>query len=99
MIRIMHLDDMLLEYPSFREWYRGSNVGDAGGLQTGGELASTGSPSHKTPEEQIETAHLALQSALREELLQRILQNSLRAGSAATSFRLRRQQQKVTPRS
>jgi len=33
--------DMLLEYPSFREWYRGSNVGDAGGLHTE-ELASTG---------------------------------------------------------
>jgi restriction system protein len=67
---------MLLEYPSFREWYRGSNVGDAGALQTSEELASTGLHSNKTPEEQIETAHLALQSALREELLQRILQNS-----------------------
>jgi len=64
--------NVLLEYPSFREWYRGSNVSDTGVVQAGEELAST----DKTPEEQIEAAHLALQSALREELLQSILQNS-----------------------
>jgi len=66
---------LLLEYPSFREFYQNSN-------QTATEVApreagSAPSPAVAiTPEEQIEAAHAALQSALRDDLLQRILQNS-----------------------
>lgn len=67
---------MLLNYPPFREWYRGSNASDAAAVTTGEEWASTGSTNVKTPEEQIESAHVALHSALREELIQRIAQNS-----------------------
>src|SRR5262245_20656689 len=68
--------ELLLQYPSFREWYRKETVSDAAIQPTAQESASIGSPAAKTPEEQIESAHLALHSALREELLHRILQNS-----------------------
>jgi restriction system protein len=65
--------ETLLEYPSFREFYRRT--------KTDGEEATENESrgpvvTDKTPEEQIEAAHLTLQSALREELLQRIMQNS-----------------------
>jgi restriction system protein len=69
--------ELLLEYPSFREWYRSENVvSDEAVGPTTQEPTSIGSPAPKTPEEQIESAHLSLHSALREELLHRILQNS-----------------------
>ncbi len=68
--------DLLLEYPSFCEWYRGDNVNDAGTGVADQEGTSVGPPAPKTPEEQIESAHLALHAALREELLQRMFQNS-----------------------
>ena len=66
--------ETLLQYPSFSEFYRGE-------AKPGGEGGQTPPPpppadEKKTPEEQIEAAHLTLQSALREELLQRIVQNS-----------------------
>lgn len=67
--------DMLLAYPAFREFYRG------GAHRSGHDALEEGSAGaavddSATPEEQIEAAHLALQSALRAELLTRILQNS-----------------------
>jgi restriction system protein len=68
--------DTLLEYPAFREWYRKDNVSDEAAREVDQEAASISPPPSKTPEEQIESAHLALHAALREELLQRILQNS-----------------------
>jgi restriction system protein len=67
--------ELLLEYPSFREWKNGGDEELVGGSPAQ-EPASIGSPVSKTPEEQIESAHATLHSALREDLLQRILQNS-----------------------
>ena len=68
--------ETLLEYPAFRDFYRSTNSDIEEEQATDGPAASTASDTDRTPEEQIEVAHLALQSALREELLQRILQNS-----------------------
>lgn len=63
--------DTLLQYPSFHEFYRGeAKPGE------GGHRPPPPADDKKTPEEQIEAAHLTLQSALREELLQRVVQNS-----------------------
>lgn len=66
-------NELLLQYPAFREFYRGgpeaaNEVAEASLAPPAGQQA--------TPEEQIETAHAALQSALRGDLLARILQNS-----------------------
>ena len=66
---------VLLEYPAFREFYhREVPGGDEGGGEHG--AAPIMQEGEATPEEQIETAYVALQLALREELLSRILQNS-----------------------
>ena len=68
--------EFLLKYPGFKEFYRGSEP-VAGSVPTTSETAPLQTPSSAvTPEEQIESAFLALQSALRADLLQRILQNS-----------------------
>ncbi|WP_343713661.1 restriction endonuclease [Inquilinus sp.] len=69
--------ELLLEYPSFRDFYRGGagTVGEVGSAPDT-SLPTSEPTSAITPEEQIEAAYLALQSALRSELLQRILQNS-----------------------
>jgi restriction system protein len=70
----------LLEYPSFQEFYRASQT-----TSTGAEDSKVGQPTpvvtatpttHSTPEEQIEAAHAAMQSALRADLLQRVLANT-----------------------
>jgi restriction system protein len=67
--------ETLLAYPAFREFYRGS--GSYTQKQPSAQAsASSAAVTDRTPEEQIEAAHLAVQSALREELLQRIMQNS-----------------------
>jgi restriction system protein len=64
----------LMKIPSFVEFYAGQTKND--------EVVATTEPSaitpiqHVTPEEQIETAHLTFQAALRDDLLQRILQNT-----------------------
>lgn len=66
-------NELLAQYPAFKEFYRG------GALAEGQEHAGAASPradDHATPEEQIEAAYAALQSALRAELVGRILQNS-----------------------
>jgi restriction system protein len=73
-------NELLLEYPSFQEFYRGGGAG--GNSEAEGTTHSESAPSAPalaaatTPEEQIEAANLAVQSALKAELLHRILQNS-----------------------
>ncbi len=66
----------LLQYPSFLEFYRGDadTLGEHDPRQSGNPTVAVDSAA--TPEEQIETAHIAVQAALRAELLQRIWQNS-----------------------
>ena len=69
--------ELLLEFPNFRDFYRGGTGGaDEVGSAPETSLATSEPTATITPEEQIESAYLALQSALRSELLQRILQNS-----------------------
>ena len=67
--------DLLREYPSFEEFYRGDH-----GTATEQGLAAVLSPPSaipaSTPEEQIERAFRTISSALRTELLQRISQNT-----------------------
>lgn len=62
----------LKEYESFREFYSGQKVSDDGDAAA----VDVSAPQAGTPEEQIESAHQAMQSALRADLLERILQNS-----------------------
>jgi restriction system protein len=69
--------DLLRQYPSFEEFYKGSHVA---GTDPAGESVPAPSGSSvglaSTPEEQIERALITVQSALRAELLQRIMQNT-----------------------
>jgi restriction system protein len=68
---------LLRQYPSFEEFYRGSHATDTEQAPDMGAAPSASSAiSPSTPEEQIEKAFLTIQSALRVELLQRILQNT-----------------------
>jgi restriction system protein len=67
----------LLAFPSFQEFYKSSQSSEAHPV----EAPSVSSPSapdapQATPEEQIESAYVAMQSALKGDLLQRILANS-----------------------
>jgi restriction system protein len=72
-----HIDVKLLsEYPGFKDFYRG---GQGNGNIPGTEETPTVAPlpvASATPEEQIESIYVAAQTALRADLLQRILQNS-----------------------
>jgi restriction system protein len=69
--------DVLRQYPSFEEFYRGSHASDTEKVSdTGGALSASSAMLPSTPEEQIEKAFLTIQSALRAELLQRILHNT-----------------------
>lgn len=68
--------DLLRQYPSFEDFYRGSHAADAEKIPDTGGAPSTLSILPSTPEEQIEKAFLTIRSALRAELLQRILQNT-----------------------
>lgn len=66
--------ESLLAIPSFAEFYKGGQES-----QTASIPKSTAAPrveAQVTPEEQIEGAYLAIQAALRDELLERIWQNS-----------------------
>ena len=65
----------LMKIPPFAEFYSGqTKTSEAPPVTDNGAV---GSPVERiTPEEQIEAAHVALQAALRDDLLQRILQNS-----------------------
>lgn len=70
---------VLEQYPAFREFYKGN--GSPGAPSANADLSPPTTSmqpviSITTPEEQVEAAHAAMQSALRTELLQRILQNS-----------------------
>ena len=73
--------ERLLEFPSFREFYRADQTNStdlevaAGGVTI--SVAPPSFPPQATPVEQIELAYAAMQSALRTEVLQRILANSL----------------------
>jgi restriction system protein len=57
----------LLEFPSFREFYRGGqlNSTDLESPASGTTIAPASSPPPATPEEQIELAYAGMQSALR----------------------------------
>ncbi|MFM9864244.1 MAG: restriction endonuclease [Micropepsaceae bacterium] len=67
-------NETLAEFPAFRSFLEGMNTSRQSEEAPPDMPAAR--PADITPEEQIEAAHVALQSALREELLQRILQNS-----------------------
>lgn len=68
---------LLMQRPEFREFYKGGNGSDAepGEMQDSAAISDPGADV-TTPEEQIETAYQAVQSALRADLLDRISQNS-----------------------
>lgn len=64
----------LMQHPSFREFYRSERPNSDAGSPEAPAQASV--PDGATPEEQIEAAYQAVQSALRTDLLERIVQNS-----------------------
>ena len=66
----------LLEYPTFREFYRGNAETSDGEKSRQPASPTAAVDSFATPEEQIEAAYIAVHAALRAELLQRIWQNS-----------------------
>jgi len=68
--------ELLLQYPTFRDFHRGQSADKLDATPAEKSNSSLQPTIHRTPEEQIEAAHLALQSALSTELVQRILQNS-----------------------
>jgi restriction system protein len=68
--------NLLLAYPTFREFYKGNRGPSTAVTAPAADQGSTPPALTTTPEEQIEAAHAALQSALRADLLQRILQNT-----------------------
>src|SRR5712671_2349392 len=69
--------DLLREYPSFEDFYRGDHAVAAEHAPATAVMPSASSTVlPATPEEQIEKAFLTIQSALRTELLERILQNT-----------------------
>jgi restriction system protein len=65
--------ELLKTYPQFLSFYQSSN--DASSTEAASAMASAASPAG-TPEEQVDAAQTVLHSALRAELLQRILDNS-----------------------
>lgn len=72
-------NELLMQYPAFRAFLAASNAtrDDTDPDELVVRAVVPAAPvAQSTPEEQIETAYVALQSALRSELLQRILQNS-----------------------
>ena len=68
--------ERLLEFPSFKEFYRGEQTNSIDLEVTPNGIAPASSPPSTTPVEQIELAYAAMQSALRTDVLQRILANS-----------------------
>jgi restriction system protein len=66
----------LLQYPSFREFYESGNETQQGTSSEEAKVSAPALAAATTPEEQIEAAHIAVHSALRADLLQRVLQNS-----------------------
>ena len=68
--------ELLLQYPPFKEFHSGGNQADDASEGNRKRVKATSENYSGTPEEQIEAAFVALQSALRADLLARILQNS-----------------------
>lgn len=68
--------NLLLDYPSFQEFYRRDGDAAVAPDASGTALPLPSPISVTTPEEQIDAAYVALQAALRVDVLQRILQNS-----------------------
>lgn len=66
-------NELLLTYPMFSEFYRSEAAAPDQNATAGPEVASA---PLSTPEEMIEKAYEALQSALKGELLSRVLQNT-----------------------
>lgn len=66
--------DRLLQFPAFREFYKAGSPAGANGEASQGALPTLAAET--TPEEQIEAAYAALQSALQADLLARILENN-----------------------
>src|SRR5215211_4468180 len=66
--------ERLLGHPAFREFYRGEAAN--GAVEAASAALALEVTPQTTPEEQIETAYVALQSALRADLLARILENT-----------------------
>ena len=67
--------ELLRKYPTFEEFYRGDHADDQQ-LPNTAVMPPSAATLPSTPEEQIEKAFFTIQSALRTELLQRILQNA-----------------------
>lgn len=68
---------LLLQYPEFHDFYKGGDYSDTDAAEADGVSTLSGPDiATATPEEQIEAAYQALQSALRADLLDRISQNS-----------------------
>lgn len=65
---------LLMKEPAFREFYR--NDSSAGPEVREEDGTPQAMPGPTTPEEQIDAAHLSLTSALRDDLLERVLSNS-----------------------
>jgi restriction system protein len=68
--------ELLMEYPSFREFYTSSGTSATNSSDDDPSVPAKRSIPNRTPEEEIDSAYIALQSALRSDLLQRIMQNS-----------------------
>jgi restriction system protein len=68
-------NQLLLKYPSFREFY-GADGSSGDDAEQKSQTSAQALAATTTPEEQIESAHMAVHSALKADLLQRILQNS-----------------------
>lgn len=68
--------ERLLKFPSFAEFYRASQKSDSGNIDVAPEASPPSVEATITPEEQIESAHLILTAALRDEIIERMLQNS-----------------------
>jgi restriction system protein len=65
----------LLKYPKFREFYKRNDASENGEVDPRADVASYQSDI-TTPEERIDAAYNAMQRALREDLLDRVLQNT-----------------------
>jgi restriction system protein len=70
--------NFLMNIPAFEDFYAGAKTVDSQATQENSESAKENSNtvSYITPEEQIETSYSAMQSAIRDELIERILQNN-----------------------
>ncbi|MFG1294438.1 restriction endonuclease [Xanthobacter variabilis] len=64
---------LLMQVPEFREFYKNESAATE---EAAGVKPTDKASARTTPEEQVDAAHAALQAALRDELLQRILANS-----------------------